>query len=142
MKKHFRLVRLSALLLFVDQLSKYVFYNQKIFADRGFFRPVFNTWVSRSVQIPIVFTILIAAIALGVFLIAYQRKYFTAIVFAILLAWTLWNLIDRIALSWVRDFLWVWSRFPIFNLADIYLNIGVLLFIIPQLFAWKEKAKS
>ena len=43
MKKHFRLVRLSALLLFVDQLSKYVFYNQKIFADRGFFRPVFNT---------------------------------------------------------------------------------------------------
>jgi signal peptidase II len=142
MKKHFKLIRLSALLLLLDQLSKYVFYNQKLFADRWFFRPVFNTWVSRSVQIPIVFTILIAAIALGVFLIAYQRKYFTAIVFAILLAGTLWNLIDRIALSGVRDFLWIWSRFPIFNLADIYLNIGVLLFIIPQLFAWKEKVKS
>ncbi len=142
MKKHLNVLVVALVLFLVDQLTKYFFYNQRILEQRGIFHPAFNTWVSRSVQIPLVIIILIAWLALGAFIVAYERKYLTWIVFAFLLAGTLWNLVDRIMLQWVRDFLYIFSWFPVFNIADIYLNIGVLLFIIPEFFAWKSKSKS
>ncbi len=142
MKEYGKIWLLSMGLLFLDQISKYFFYDQKLFADHLFFYPVFNTWVSRSVQLPIIVAILIATLALGVFVVAYKKRYFSVIVFSLLLAGTLWNLIDRIALSWVRDFLMIGYRFPVFNVADIYLTIGVAIFVILQLFAWNDEAKS
>lgn len=141
MKENIKIVLLAWWLFVLDQLSKYIFYNQKYLASRTIFQPAFNTGVSRSVQIPQAITILIAFFALGAFVIAYQRKYFTWLVVAILLAGTLGNVVDRIILNGVRDFLYIGSRFPIFNLADVYLNIGVCIFIIPQFFAWKCKQK-
>jgi len=142
MKKHLNVVLAAWILFLLDQLTKYLFYDESLFEKRGLFHPAFNTGVSRSVQIPLVFIILIAGLALWAFVIAYQKKYFTWIVFSLLLAGTLGNLVDRVFLDGVRDFLYIGSRFPVFNLADIYLNVGVCLFIIPEFFAWKGKAKS
>lgn len=68
-------------------------------------------------------------------MVAYQKKYFTWLVFGFLLAGTLGNLVDRVFLDGVRDFIYIGSRFPVFNFADIYLNVGVCLFIIPEFFA-------
>lgn len=135
MKENIKILLVAGGLFIADQASKYLFYNQELLSNWAIFQSAFNTGISWSVQIPIVFTILIAGLALGAFIIAYLRKYFTRIVFAILLAGTLGNLVDRVTLNGVRDFLYVGSRFPIFNLADIYLNIGVCIFIIPQFFA-------
>lgn len=41
------------------------------------------------------------------------------------------NLVDRLAFGYVRDFLHFefWSSFPVFNIADICLTVGVILFI-------------
>ena len=142
MKKHLNVVLVAWILFLLDQIAKYFFYNEWFLSQLGIFHPAFNTWVSRSVQIPLVITILIAGLALGAFVVAYQRKYLTWMVFAFLLAGTLWNLVDRIMLQWVRDFLYIGSWFPVFNIADIYLNVGVCLFIIPEFFAWKSKSKS
>ena len=142
MKKHLNVVLVAWILFLLDQIAKYFFYNQWFLSQLDILHPAFNTWVSRSVQIPLAVIILIAGFALGAFIVAYQRKYLTWIVFVFLLAGTLWNLVDRIILQWVRDFLYIGSRFPVFNIADIYLNIGVLLFIIPEFFAWKRKKES
>lgn len=47
-------------------------------------------------------------------------------------AGTLGNLIDRLAFKYVRDFLYFsfWPTFPVFNVADICLTIGVALILI------------
>ena len=141
-KKEYKLGWLAFWLLVLDQLTKYLFFDKAYLADWPVFHPAFNTGVSWSVQIPIVIVILIAGLALWAFVVAYQRKYFNWLVLALLLAGTLWNLLDRVALQGVRDFISVWSRFPIFNFADIYLNVGVILFLLAEFFAWKVKAKS
>ncbi len=46
-------------------------------------------------------------------------------------AGSLGNLIDRLAFGYVRDFLHFefWPTFPVFNIADICLTLGVILFI-------------
>lgn len=141
-KKEYKLGLLAFWLLLVDQLTKYIFFDKAYLADWLVFHPAFNTGVSWSVQIPIVIVVLIAGMALWAFVVAYKKKYFNRLVFSLLLAGTLWNLLDRVALQWVRDFIFIWSRFPIFNLADIYLNVGVILYLISEFFAWKKKSKS
>jgi lipoprotein signal peptidase len=110
-KKEYKLGWLAFWLLVLDQLTKYLFFDKAYLADWPVFHPAFNTGVSWSVQIPIVIVILIAGLALWAFVVAYQRKYFNWLVLALLLAGTLWNLLDRVVLQWVRDFISVWSRF-------------------------------
>lgn len=51
------------------------------------------------------------------------------------------NLIDRIFLGGVRDFLYFefWTGFPTFNVADSFLCVGVVLLVIFILFVHKEE---
>ena len=58
----------------------------------------------------------------------------------LLLAGLLGNLVDRIWLDGVRDFISIGS-FPVFNLADVMLNVAVILFFIYELYACKKRAK-
>ena len=54
------------------------------------------------------------------------------VAFGFMLAGCIGNLVDRIAFGYVRDFLHFefWPSFPVFNIADICLTIGVVLFVI------------
>ena len=60
--------------------------------------------------------------------------------FALILTGAIGNLVDRIFLGYVRDFIQFdfWQNFPIFNVADICLTFGVIFFIIFILFLNKE----
>lgn len=50
------------------------------------------------------------------------------------------NMIDRLRLDYVIDFFYIkLIDFPIFNVADIYVTVGVALLIIFMLFVWKEE---
>ncbi len=95
----------------------------------------------------IVFTILVL-IATVYIMIKYRNKHsrFVKVCIAVLFAGALGNLIDRIALGYVRDFLdfrlfdfWKW----VFNIADASLVIGAILLGIYILFFYKDhKAHS
>lgn len=128
---------LGITLLALDIISKYFFYNKNLLSDLDFISPVFNLWISRWIQANLLVIITTSIIALCIFIYLFKIKHISRIIFSILVAGTLWNLGDRIFLWWVRDFISIWS-FPVFNIADILLNIGIILIIIEE---FKPKKK-
>lgn len=55
-------------------------------------------------------------------------------------AGALGNIIDRIRLSYVIDFIYFeYINFPVFNIADIYVTIGTFCLIILVLFHYKDE---
>lgn len=131
MKKYWKLILWIILLLWIDWWSKYLFYNLKIWKELWLLEPVFNQWISWWISANIFIVICISFIGLWAFFWLWREKYFSSISFWFLIAWTIWNLLDRIIFGWVRDFISVWD-FPVFNLADCYLTIAVCLIIIQE----------
>lgn len=136
-KKNIKFIIITTTLIAIDLLSKYFFYDKNILSN--IFNPQFNLGISRSISIPLLVTIIISIGALILFLISYVRWYIQTLIATFLVAGTIWNLADRILLWWVRDFIDIQIfNFPIFNFADILLNIGVILFIIHEFWPWKK----
>ena len=131
MKKYWKLILWILLLLWIDWWSKYLFFNLKIWKELWLLEPVFNQWISWWISANIFIVICISFIGLWAFFWLWREKYFSSISFWFLIAWTIWNLLDRIIFGWVRDFISVWD-FPVFNLADCYLTIAVCLIIIQE----------
>ena len=69
-----------------------------------------------------------------------------SISYALCFAGALGNLIDRIFLGYVRDFIFLdfikFTTYPTFNVADICLVVGVILFAICILFSRKDTKKE
>lgn len=91
----------------------------------------------------IVFSIvfLVAFIVFDIFYKNKSKLYFTG--FNLIFAGAIGNLIDRIFLGYVRDFIFIKVPFMpyYFNLADAFLTIGVIFLIIEILFK-KENKKN
>lgn len=130
-------------LLVVDQLSKYFFYDQNLLSNLYFIHPSFNVWISRSLPVHLYLVIAISVFVAIILILLLKRNKISWIVFSFLIAWTLGNLIDRIALWWVRDFINIQIfNFPIFNIADVLLNIWIILLIIQQIALEKKTNKN
>lgn len=145
MKKYWKLILWIILLLWIDWWSKYLFYNLKIWKEFWLLEPVFNQWISWWISANILIVIFVSFIWLWAFFWLWREKYFSSLSFWFLIAWTIWNLLDRIIFGWVRDFISIWS-FPVFNLADCYLTVAVCLIIIqeflPKNFFSKKKTQK
>ena len=142
-------------LLVIDQLSKYLIQlylspvGTSLPVVQGLFQltNVHNTGAAwgmlegfRWLFIPL--TILVAIILLFV-LIRFRKSLtvFSRITLALLFTGAVGNLIDRIVLTYVRDFFDITPlfSFPVFNVADSCLSIGCVFLIIDVLFL-KEKS--
>lgn len=81
---------------------------------------------------------LIVAGALIYVMIRFRKNLcvFSRITLALLLSGAVGNFIDRVALSFVRDFVDItpWFSFPVFNIADSALSIGCVFLVIDVLF--------
>ena len=83
-----------------------------------------------------IFLIVLTIIFLAIFIYYYVREkrktWLLTITFAFLIGGCLGNLYDRIVFGYVRDFIQFdfWKSFPIFNFADVFLSVGVVLFVI------------
>ena len=137
-------------ILALDQLTKYLFQlnlspvGASVPVIDGFLQltNVHNTGAAwgmlegfRWLFIPL--TILVAAILLFI-LIRFRKKLtvFSRITLALLFTGAVGNLIDRIVLTYVRDFFDITPlfSFPVFNVADSCLSIGCVFLIIDVLF--------
>ena len=61
--------------------------------------------------------------------------------FWLILAWAFWNWYERIFNGFVIDFLWV-KYFSVFNLADSFIFVGALIYLLKIFFEKKEKIST
>ena len=113
---------LILLLILSDQITKY------------FFSFVFNTGGAFGILKGInIFFVIINVVILGVCLYYYKKKKFR-IPLLFLISGIIGNLIDRVYFGYVRDFISI-GTFPVFNLADSFNFIGIVLLIV---IFWKK----
>lgn len=120
------------ILVFIDLISKYLFYDLKWGEYYAFIEPMMNLWISFSVSVSLSLVLIFSFIALLIFCIAYYKAAFPKIATVFFLAGTLGNTYDRVLFWWVRDFL-VFPGWFVFNIADVLLFIWVLIVLIDLL---------
>ncbi len=92
---------------------------------------------SNSTTILTIISVLASLVIITIIIRFPPRSYWNAIGISYLLGGTVGNGIDRLLKGYVLDFLEILPiNFPIFNIADISINIAIICFIIDQL---KEK---
>ena len=151
MKKNFWIkfsvfMSLIAVVLAIDLVSKYFFYDKADSANViavipyiiNFKRlPDLNYGAAWGIMGgKQVFLIVLSFVFLAIFVVYYikekNKSWLMNITFAFLIAGCVGNLIDRLFLGGVRDFIQFafWQSFPTFNFADVFLCVGVVLFIV------------
>ncbi len=85
--------------------------------------------------------IVIIAIIYVIIKIPNKRKYIVPqILLSFIAAGALGNLADRIIYHYVIDFIYISAiKFPIFNVADIYVSVSSVILLILMLFVYKEE---
>jgi signal peptidase II len=141
----------------VDQLSKWWirsnFYPGQSVPETGFFRLTYaqNTGAAFSIfygnnNVLIVVDIIGIIILLAYVFMVYRRFPFldtrtNKIALGIILGGTIGNLIDRVWLGYVRDFIDV-GPWPVFNLADSCTVVGVIIFCLSILLSSSSAAQK
>ena len=153
MKKHYIIfASVLAGVILLDLLTKIFLYGvDSIFLPYiiGFRDAPLNTgaaWSFMSGHIWLFCVLAFIFIAAAIF-VDFKLKAKRGLVYSLglgfLLGGTIGNLIDRIALGGVRDFLFFefWYTFPTFNFADVALTIGCILIAVYLVFLYKPPKK-
>lgn len=119
---------LALALAVVDQFSKYIaleYFNNSV---------SFNDGIAFSIDVPYEILAIGTAILLVaiIYLVGKNEKKLstaTSIAAALLIGGGIGNLIDRVNLGHVIDFISIWI-YPTFNLADAFITAGVIIFIL------------
>ena len=146
MKKVFFLI----LLVFADQISKYLIVQTLTLGETINVLPfldfylIFNTGIAFSFfdeggelgRWILVFLVLLVCLYLVNFLISEELRKYETLALLMILSGGLGNLIDRVVWGHVIDFIYFYYEnysFYIFNLADTFITIGVIIYILDLL---------
>lgn len=129
------------LLVWLDQGSKYLFYNLNWGDSFFLLNPVLNIGISRSIQFPFLLIILFSLLGIAFFIYALSQKWINWWMFVFFISGAVGNLLDRILIWGVRDFVAL-GNFPVFNLADTFLTIAVILLLTQEIFLLKSREKN
>jgi len=133
-------VSLSIFIILIDQITKYLmFYNHKIFINKDFllfrldfvknYGAAFNIFSGNRIflsSISIIFSILL------IYLLLKKNTIYSSdlLSYSFILGGTIGNGMDRILKGFVVDFINLnIINFPVFNIADISINIGFIILL-------------
>ena len=153
MKARIRDLTLFVILVLLDQLSKYWVKTDLINRDIVLIPKVLklqyhtNTgavWgiLSDKTVFLSIFTVLVLLLIISFyFKIPRQRKYLALnIIIVVIAAGAVGNLIDRIFLGYVIDFIYFeLINFPLFNFADSYLVVSCIVLFLLTIFYYKDE---
>jgi signal peptidase II len=157
--KYFILIAVSAIVLAIDQATKiYVdrsmdlhssitvvenFFNITYLRNKG---AAFGVLAHSSYRLP--FFVLVSLVAVVVIIVVFYRlrpdQKFTAFPLSLIFSGAVGNLIDRVRLGEVIDFLdvhWYSHHWPAFNIADSAICVGVFLLAI-DMFIEERRQKA
>ena len=125
--------------------SLYLKENINLISDFLYLWYVENKWIAFSISIPFLKIVTIILI-LGIFYyyLKEEKKKNDKLIdfsFWLILAWAFWNWYERIFNGFVIDFLWV-KYFSVFNLADSFIFVGALIYLLKIFFEKKEKISA
>ena len=158
-QKLFFLTSLIFCLVFFDQFSKYLieanfnlYESTKILPYLNFtfiknFGGAFNLFNDASLNLGLIFILLISLICFYLLLAIFTNLVFKEILFkervfwSLILAGGLGNLLDRITRGYVVDFIDITFNPYVFNLADCFVTLGIILLIIDSFLVQKPNAK-
>ncbi len=158
--KHFWVIVIIALVLLLDQVTKYLIVsrvrmNEIIPVIPGFFNithvhnrgAAFSLLATAPEAFRGAFFIIITVIAVAViaFLIVKTREPLSVISFSLIAGGAVGNLIDRVRHGEVVDFIQWYVKslyWPSFNVADSAITIGVALLAIEMVFVKKTETES
>lgn len=146
---------LAAVLIAIDQLVKWeTVQNFALYEGRDVIPGVFSLYYIQNqgaawgiFQGRMGFFFIITVLVVGYMIYTFHKvplkSRLAGISFSLILAGALGNFIDRMRLGYVVDmFRLDFINFPIFNVADVCLTVGVLVMIIYILFFEKEEEKT
>lgn len=115
----------------LDQVTKNLAYHDLLPSWGGLFSSICNYNLAWSIKIPshyFVITWILAVLLLSY--LFWKNKY--NIFLGLVLIGAVLNIIDRAVYGCVVDFIRL-GRFPIFNIADIMISVGIFVFAYQQL---------
>lgn len=139
---------LIPLLFSLDILTKFlsnIYLQDKINIIWNFFylKFIYNYWIAFSIPITWIILKIITIIIITILVYYYitqEKKKNNKLIdywFILVISWALWNWYERIFNWKVIDFLAI-NNFSIFNLADVYITLGVLLYLY-SLYSYNKK---
>ena len=133
-------VSLSIFIVLIDQFTKYLmFYNKKSFINKDFllfkldfvknYGAAFNIFSGSRIFLSLI-SILFSILLIYLILTKNTLNSFDLYSYSFILAGSIGNGIDRIFRGFVVDFINLnIINFPVFNIADISINIGFILLL-------------
>lgn len=155
-----KLLWITGLVIVLDQATKWTAETQLTLHQITHFLPYFDWYLAHNKGAAFsfladqggwqrwFFTILTSVISIVLFLWLKKlesRQKYTAIALALILGGAIGNLIDRVALGYVIDFIQIWLgtyRWPSFNVADMAISIGAVLLISADLIFGENKEEK
>ena len=135
MKKRYFIILLS--IIIIDQIVKFLVVNINLDIIPGFlsftYRENIGVAFSLGEATPMLVLIIhiLLVLSITIFMIKYNKRIKDQIPFILMLAGGLGNLIDRLFRGHVVDFInFKGLRFPVFNIADIFVVLGCIILII------------
>lgn len=151
---------LAIIVVIVDQLTKYIASNSLIMFQPVAVMPMFNWTLMHNTGAAFSFLadaggwqrwfFAFVALAVSILIILWlkrleQHEKWQAMALALILGGAIGNVIDRIWLGYVVDFIDIYyktSHWPAFNIADSAISIGVAILIIESIREYREEKKS
>lgn len=138
---------LTSILVVIDQVTKYLtvqnialYESIKVIPDVFSLTYIQNTGAAFSILEGQMWFFYLVSVVVLLFLFYYlytegQHQKILGVILSIVIAGTIGNFIDRVVHQYVIDMLRLeFINFPIFNIADSYLTVGVILLFIYMLY--------
>ncbi|MBR6778992.1 MAG: signal peptidase II [Clostridia bacterium] len=152
MKNFIKICLTIILVLVVDLTTKHFLFDVEYFnlipnvisvaTNGGNTGAAWGLFSGKTAGLVVVSLVMIAALFIFNYFIK-KKSTFYCLSFGFIIGGAFGNLFDRVALGYVRDFIFLdfWPTFPVFNIADTFLCIGAVMMAIFLLFMSEKNEK-